>query len=1083
MHRATPSDSSFRGYGAGGRVGVVSKVSDSNGIQTCSSGMMKNESRDDVEAPQNYGFTSVCADADKNGQGPESTINYMGGNGSFPICSSMDDRRHRLKSLDKDAAKGSSAMFGMKEWGQQLLNTETGWFMTGNKEKKLRLQLVENDKQEQQGGGQGGGGGGASVSALAEGGDGGGGGGGEGGGAEGDDSKMGQKSLHKKETDIFVDVDKNRHHIRHKNCNMWLDDQKSIGYYMGGGGATTFASQEPKTSFQADSGHAHIKCGNNSIFVDDQGCWSSRPIEIKSDNCSSSVDGGGGSSGGGTQPPQQNVNSASPPLQTANGNVSLNYSSPLGMTSVAELGVGIEPTIVESLTLKFAAPLTLDGSGQLMIVPGTYAPLNSPAFIGTPTAPTPSAGDNDNSIATTAYVQNALALGNGTGGAPLDSPVFTGDPRAPTPTFGDNDTSIATTAFVQSAVAGGGSGVVVALTTFATRAVVAATDFSALAIGTLIRTLAYGSTSNGGGAFYEKISGTVGAGAGWITTVDGSKFRLYPEMGRINIKQFGALHDAAANGTVDSTTAITDCINFAIAANDVTTIVFGAGEVYTITAALPIITRPIEIVNVVGLSASPSILNKRYSETSPTRGILHFTNYSPIIRGINIVATLGSGGSAIAIVLGVGESSAGRTTLADLNISTSDHTNYNLYIDGVNSADGARNIYIDNCQFFGTAITCVKLHSVRNVSMHGITCVSSGGTSGKLEITGTAGVISDNVMMSNMVASEITLDYANRIHFSGSSSNLVMDHTTQVYFFGRLAGNINNTANCTDSHFYAEVLGTIETDWGITNRNCVIDIAQGVIREKLNSNRTYYVRTDGNDSNTGGENTSASAWLTLQRAYEVIRLFDFNGYHIIINVGAGTYTAGVVITSSWIGGGSLTYRGDTTTPANVTLNVGAGIAFNINGLSAPVLIEGFKFTGTTSTPINVADATVYLSGKVEFGSGLATHIIANPGALFNIDTDYTITGGGGYHIECNGGRVNHYGTHTVTLTGTPAFAAAFILVRDQGNASVQTVTYSGAATGKRYQAIRLGNLFTNGAGANYFPGNVAGEVLTGGQYN
>jgi hypothetical protein len=39
--------------------------------------------------------------------------------------------------------------------------------------------------------------------------------------------------------------------------------------------------------------------------------------------------------------------------------------------------------------------------------------------------------------------------------APLASPVFTGNPTAPTATFGDNDTSIATTAFVQSALLGG----------------------------------------------------------------------------------------------------------------------------------------------------------------------------------------------------------------------------------------------------------------------------------------------------------------------------------------------------------------------------------------------------------------------------------------------------------------------------------------------------------------------------------------------------------------------------------------------------------------------------------------------------
>ena len=36
--------------------------------------------------------------------------------------------------------------------------------------------------------------------------------------------------------------------------------------------------------------------------------------------------------------------------------------------------------------------------------------------------------------------------------APLLNPVFAGDPQAPTPSVGDNDTSIATTAFVTTAV-------------------------------------------------------------------------------------------------------------------------------------------------------------------------------------------------------------------------------------------------------------------------------------------------------------------------------------------------------------------------------------------------------------------------------------------------------------------------------------------------------------------------------------------------------------------------------------------------------------------------------------------------------
>jgi hypothetical protein len=102
------------------------------------------------------------------------------------------------------------------------------------------------------------------------------------------------------------------------------------------------------------------------------------------------------------------------------------------------------------------------------------APLANPTFTGNPSAPTPPPGDNDTSIATTAFVTSAIVANTtanvtsfntrqgavvltsadvaAVGAAPLASPVFTGDPRAPTPLLGDNDTSIATTAFVQGVV-------------------------------------------------------------------------------------------------------------------------------------------------------------------------------------------------------------------------------------------------------------------------------------------------------------------------------------------------------------------------------------------------------------------------------------------------------------------------------------------------------------------------------------------------------------------------------------------------------------------------------------------------------
>jgi len=99
--------------------------------------------------------------------------------------------------------------------------------------------------------------------------------------------------------------------------------------------------------------------------------------------------------------------------------------------------------------------------------------LASPVFTGTPSAPTPTAGDNSTNIATTAFVAHALStaavqsfntrtgavtltLGDvtGVGGAPLASPAFTGTPTAPTATAGTSTTQIATTAFVTGALGG-----------------------------------------------------------------------------------------------------------------------------------------------------------------------------------------------------------------------------------------------------------------------------------------------------------------------------------------------------------------------------------------------------------------------------------------------------------------------------------------------------------------------------------------------------------------------------------------------------------------------------------------------------
>ena len=91
------------------------------------------------------------------------------------------------------------------------------------------------------------------------------------------------------------------------------------------------------------------------------------------------------------------------------------------------------------------------------LTPSQYAPLDGADLTNaqTPTAPT-----SANGLANKAYVDGAIqtAQPNLTPYAPKASPVFSGNPTAPTPTTGDNSQSLATTAYVQAEIAANPAG-------------------------------------------------------------------------------------------------------------------------------------------------------------------------------------------------------------------------------------------------------------------------------------------------------------------------------------------------------------------------------------------------------------------------------------------------------------------------------------------------------------------------------------------------------------------------------------------------------------------------------------------------
>jgi phage gp45-like len=150
MHRATPLNSSFRAYVAGGARVTVPEVDDTKLMQESKGNFMANEAREKIESPQNYGFTSVVRDATKDAQGKlqqsaETFVSFMGGNRSFPVFGNMDDRRFRLKELEK----GDTAMFDYLQ--HQLHMNADGIFVTGRTDKKMKLQLVDPPQDQSSG--------------------------------------------------------------------------------------------------------------------------------------------------------------------------------------------------------------------------------------------------------------------------------------------------------------------------------------------------------------------------------------------------------------------------------------------------------------------------------------------------------------------------------------------------------------------------------------------------------------------------------------------------------------------------------------------------------------------------------------------------------------------------------------------------------------------------------------------------------------------------------------------------------------------------------------------------------------------
>lgn len=252
--------------------------------------------------------------------------------------------------------------------------------------------------------------------------------------------------------------------------------------------------------------------------------------------------------------------------------------------------------------------------------------------------------------------------------------------------------------------------------------------------------------------------------------------------------------------------------------------------------------------------------------------------------------------------------------------------------------------------------------------------------------------------------------------------------------------------------------------------------------EVLQAARSYFVRTDGSDSNDGLANTAGGAFLTIQKALDTVTTLSIGSFNVTINVADGTYGGDLFVAAPWSGPGEVILTGNTTTPANVILGGSTCVSVYSGGR---LNVQGFRFNPSSGGVCLYAGLNGYLrllGNSTLSGTTPAYHCWAEKYGSINITTNYSITSAATYHYFLSMIGTITCIARTITLSGSQAYTAfvgADRLSAVDANASTYT---GGTITGSRYSATANSVIYTGGGGANVFPGNAVGTTATGGQY-
>jgi hypothetical protein len=264
-------------------------------------------------------------------------------------------------------------------------------------------------------------------------------------------------------------------------------------------------------------------------------------------------------------------------------------------------------------------------------------------------------------------------------------------------------------------------------------------------------------------------------------------------------------------------------------------------------------------------------------------------------------------------------------------------------------------------------------------------------------------------------------------------------------------------------------------------------------RTRLTNNLTLYVDVvNGSDANNGLAPGGGNAFKTIQHAVLVAATdYDLDGKLLTIQLADGNYPENVAL-YPYTGRGSSGHTGpilivgNTSSPANVTITSNSQACFTaVECGYFEYDLQGMTFiSNSVGGTCLLADAGgwIYADNCIFGTSNAGDHCSAENGGVIELNS-YTISGNAANHWFCiSTGEIIVTGSGTITLVNNPTFTNFAYAERIGLIQCPSTQVFTGSATGIRYSSNSNSVIWTNSAGATFFPGTVGGSTATGGIY-